>query len=391
MLPLLVSLFAFEASGQMARVKSFSKYPGYTGNLTIRGSITIDNSGKGSQYTFHTQVTGGVPDAGHGIHVHSGVSCAAASLVGGHFWSPFPEVDPWNVINGTADNTGAIDSTSGVSFGYDAEQFVGHAMVIHDPAGTRTACGIIEDLQVNRTVAFESATLTTYPGYNGTLNASGTVEVWDLDNTSEIVNFRLKGVEASAIGGVHIHVGLSCANSSTHYWTPASDPDPWNAATVYTSNAQGVAEGSFKVTSGYLLSANKLHAVVIHDSNNTRIACGLLGVPAVVCPSAAIQRVFAACKANDFNSSCTQACHTSLVNLTMAFVAGSLTLADSRGCIDSATPAWVGGDSASLKARLNFNGVDICNTTAPTPVPSSAVSTTSVVAGLVAVFMSLLL
>jgi hypothetical protein len=108
-------------------------------------------------------------------------------------------------------------------------------------------------------------------------------KVFDKPNTPGTlsVNFRLKNLNASANGGLHIHVGTTCATSGAHFWLPATPPDPW-ATTKYQATAAGVAEGQLDVIAGIDLAAVDNHAVVAHDVDaptNTRIACGTLLSP----------------------------------------------------------------------------------------------------------------
>ena len=62
-----------------------------------------------------------------------------------------------------------------------------------------------------------------------------------------------------------------------HYWTPASSDDPWNSDTVYQSKSDGSAQGQVTVDCGYALADVLIHAIVVHDSEGTRIACGVIG------------------------------------------------------------------------------------------------------------------
>jgi len=84
--------------------------------------------------------------------------------------------------------------------------------------------------------------------------------------------------EKSATGGVHIHAGSSCVDPGPHYWNDADKtvPDPWGAATMWTSDAAGTAKGSFAVDSGRGYADNTGKVVVVHDSSGAKMACAVL-------------------------------------------------------------------------------------------------------------------
>jgi Cu/Zn superoxide dismutase len=73
------------------------------------------------------------------------------------------------------------------------------------------------------------ANISTYPAYSGDyVGVRGLVVVEDTDSGLKITG-TLTGVETSAIGGIHIHEGVSCATASDpggHYYTGMSS-DPW--------------------------------------------------------------------------------------------------------------------------------------------------------------------
>ena len=90
------------------------------------------------------------------------------------------------------------------------------------------------------------------------------------------LEIQLNGLEPDAMGGIHIHEGFTCETSDGHYWTPASDDDPW-IAVKWTSNNGGSATQVLTVDSGYDLVDSIGHAVVVHESSGTRVACGVIG------------------------------------------------------------------------------------------------------------------
>ena len=74
-------------------------YPGYTGDLTPSGYVVVGQNPGNCDSIVHTifyslrglEVSG----SGGGLHIHSGTSCATAGEVGGHYWTPTNDTDPW--------------------------------------------------------------------------------------------------------------------------------------------------------------------------------------------------------------------------------------------------------------------------------------------------------
>ena len=122
------------------------------------------------------------------------------------------------------------------------------------------------------------ASMTKYPEYTGNLMVGGTVTVETPNELSPSANstmtLALTGLEADAMGGVHIHAGMTCETSGPHYWTPASDNDPWNVIQWSTSGSDAASD-VIEFQNGYGYD-NQFHAVVVHDSFGNRVACGVL-------------------------------------------------------------------------------------------------------------------
>jgi len=83
-----------------------------------------------------------------GIHVHVGKTCSNATEVGGHFYGV--EKDPWTGANNGVYIThipywkkvsGIYPITADV--GKTLDDMVGHAFVLHGPAGERIGCGLL--------------------------------------------------------------------------------------------------------------------------------------------------------------------------------------------------------------------------------------------------------
>ena len=123
----------------------------------------------------------------------------------------------------------------------------------------------------------------------------GSVTVDDNADGSLTLTYDLELSEASAAGGVHIHVGTGCSEpTGAHYYddeagaggsasgagdlrdgsgTQASE-DPWS--TTWASDSSGAAQGTVTVASGINHDGNLGHAVVVHAANGDRIACAIL-------------------------------------------------------------------------------------------------------------------
>jgi len=78
-----------------------------------------------------------------GIHIHSGDSCATNEDVGGHYYAPTSDPDPWTnavfVVTSGTDATGTLQ----VEFGQTYTNSMGKAFVVHDSNGARASCNRI--------------------------------------------------------------------------------------------------------------------------------------------------------------------------------------------------------------------------------------------------------
>jgi len=82
-----------------------------------------------------------------GLHIHSGLSCDDADSVGGHWYKDEKVTeDPWAAEKATytSDSSGNAKASFYVYNGYDYEQNVDHAVVIHGQDGSRIGCGVIK-------------------------------------------------------------------------------------------------------------------------------------------------------------------------------------------------------------------------------------------------------
>jgi hypothetical protein len=112
-------------------------FPGYTGGVSIEGSVQIAFKGTIVEMTYDlsgVEAECATPDAGTpnscGIHIHSGTSCLDGGAVGIHYWdSGVDATDPW-----TSTYTGASGVVEVDNY-YDYTANIGRAFIIHDYAG----------------------------------------------------------------------------------------------------------------------------------------------------------------------------------------------------------------------------------------------------------------
>lgn len=135
-----------------------------------------------------------------------------------------------------------------------------------------------------------------YPGYEGTLDVSGTVKLVGtglLDTATQTLSWDLQGVDPNCAQppldvknscGVHIHQGLSCdADAGGHYWNSTLiTEDPWLVIrytakrmrfrrSKYFARARGTA-----VNTGFTNYDVLGRTMVVHDATGARVACGLI-------------------------------------------------------------------------------------------------------------------
>jgi hypothetical protein len=82
---------------------------------------------------------------------------------------------------------------------------------------------------------------------------------------------------------VNLSSGITCEEADLvgpHYWDPSEQyNDPWKSVSgaSYNTNEEGTAGGFFYLSSGFNYNENIGHAIVFHQQNGTRVACGVLG------------------------------------------------------------------------------------------------------------------
>ena len=118
-------------------------YPDYAGSMAVTGTATATFA-DASAYAmaFSVDLAGLEADATGGVHIHSGTSCDDAADVGGHYWTPDTDADPWTT-KWVSDADGMATASFWVDQGYGFADTNGHAVVVHAADGTRIACSTL--------------------------------------------------------------------------------------------------------------------------------------------------------------------------------------------------------------------------------------------------------
>jgi len=269
-------------------VVEMGPYPGPTGRAGVAGTLGVTYDPVTDSLTIEGVVTGLQPSTAGGWHVHAGFTCDVAADVGGHYLDA-GGADPWArlaYITGAATSTTpgvTTISTTVEGFSLHAQSPVlGRAVVFHNAAGTRIACGLI------RPSNGELVRLGSYPLSPQLLTPSSVtglllVEDEDYNSGGLLVRGTLAGLSTGE-GGWHIHSGYTCevATSVGGHYFPNMPLDPWtveNGGPTYIANAQGVAQVRYNISAFSLHQSNPVagRALVIHDTiaqGSGRMGCG---------------------------------------------------------------------------------------------------------------------
>eukprot|EP00413_Alexandrium_margalefii_P019761 CAMPEP_0204533988 /NCGR_PEP_ID=MMETSP0661-20131031/12612_1 /ASSEMBLY_ACC=CAM_ASM_000606 /TAXON_ID=109239 /ORGANISM="Alexandrium margalefi, Strain AMGDE01CS-322" /LENGTH=852 /DNA_ID=CAMNT_0051540413 /DNA_START=76 /DNA_END=2634 /DNA_ORIENTATION=- len=249
-------------------VATVGAYPGSTGTAPA-GTIVVT---KAAGINLKGVLTGLETGATGGIHIHSGFTCSDAAQVGGHYYDGM-STDPWTTTyTSDANGVAEIDLTLALFSPWNDYPVAGRALVIHNTAGTRVGCGLLEF------TPGQVAHMGTYPEFTGSEQVKGVI-VTTQTASGILMTGTLSGLPASTTAGFHIHTGNSCDKNAGvlgHYYEGMSS-DPWS--TTYTSDSSGVAQISLPM-SGFSLYADMPvmgRTVVVHSSS-AKIGCGLIGI-----------------------------------------------------------------------------------------------------------------
>jgi len=288
---------------QTKGVKSVSVAP--LSDNTATGEVTLYTTdtqptkiiGAGRATGLEANLAGSPPSGvanARGVHVHDGLSCAEGDQ-GGHYTAS-NATDPWASISyqSTSAQGGATFTFSVTT---TALAIGDKPFILHNNAGGRVACGIIEGpykvfyaelmpCGASSSVTGEVAVFVTPSGLLG----AGAATV--LEAYLQPAERRLAGLNVvkcqSTTCGVHVHSGSACdteANRGGHYYTTGTlintqgglhYSNPWETTGYKMTDAAGNASFTFSVNT--LATDVEGKPVVVHDSDGKCVACGILGL-----------------------------------------------------------------------------------------------------------------
>ena len=130
----------------------------YSGSTAVPPSGTvIVTAVSGGLIRVSANLQGLPPSSSGGIHIHTGTTCDTAANVGGHYWTPASNPDPWMTVMWRSQASGAGRAEYVVSSGYPLASNFGHAVVVHASDGTRIGCGTLVSTTMPPTVAPSSS------------------------------------------------------------------------------------------------------------------------------------------------------------------------------------------------------------------------------------------
>ena len=158
------------------------------------------------------------------------------------------------------------------------------SFAVHAENGTRLGCGLLERVKEN--VLTADTTKLTDAGVGGLLlsyTANDTIcyfgQASSLEpNLLSVVDGSGNDCNSTNGCGVHVHAGLSCANTTTqrgHYYDNTTlTTDPWKLTGYLSTDSKGDASYTGCVQTGETDFIGR--TFIVHSNNGSRVACGLL-------------------------------------------------------------------------------------------------------------------
>jgi len=167
-------------------------YPGYDGFIDPEFGGHVEVNFEGEEMQVLLNLTMEEEDCIEcGIHIHTGMSCDDADSVGGHYWnSTAINYDPWTADNEAFYETNPMGLENAffiINSGYDLQDNVGHAIVLHLEDNMRIGCGILsysdsdspnanDDTQGNGNDTTDTPTIDPTSSPTGTPDTNGSLD-----------------------------------------------------------------------------------------------------------------------------------------------------------------------------------------------------------------------
>merc|ERR1712038_163290 len=234
------------------------------------------------------------------LHIHEGMpndpstSCANSDNIGDMYWNDTALNNPWVLSHYYADSNGDAMGLNEVYFGYDWDETVGRAFILHAYNGDVIVCNPImaygdDDVETNKDVMgmamFENNLMTTS---DATTKVNGYVSM-SFYGDSVTIQYDLSDVEPDCATpdpsqpvscGLHIHEGdptnpsdgCDSNNIGNMYWNDAVMDNPWTSSHYY-AESDGSAAGINTVTYGYTYNETVNRDFILHNYNGDVIVC----------------------------------------------------------------------------------------------------------------------
>lgn len=224
-----------------------------------------------------------------GIHIHAGSSCEPDSI-GPHYWNlNYNMTDTW-LTEGKYSALTAPNGAFTFQHGYGFEDNIGKGVVIHNQAGDKIGCGVLEELPRNLACVNNNyidhagahydhhydhymATITPYPGSGSSISGTFEFDFKEPEDGCSVAKYSLQNITAGCVDcGIHIHDGTSCADVGPHYWDMGFNlEDTWILEGKYNSEV-----GAFTFNDGYSIANNVGKPIVVHAPDGSKIGCGVI-------------------------------------------------------------------------------------------------------------------
>ena len=261
--------------------------PGYTGPLQPFGNVIIRCNDDDDSFLFHIKAEGLDTNCETcRIGIYDGMDCNDNNNnLGMPYYNPdVLDTNPWegagSVNYYTTVTSGMTSSAFTINNGYDCHENIGRVVGVYDTTNTVVACGVLQ-IQPSSNVLFTE--FDSYPNSDGDLqHPRGYVVVTFYNDDTFLFEYSVTGLRPNVMnGGIHIHAGTSCETHELimgHGWNTQLVRDLWTTegGAVYHTDSSGNTYGSFNLYNGFGIEENVNHAVVIHDEDGTRVACGTL-------------------------------------------------------------------------------------------------------------------